>query len=45
MPAEDVVITGIFTANTTTPYKVEYYYQQANGEYPTTATSTDTTRK
>ena len=45
MPAEDVVITGIFTANTTTPYKVEYYYQQANGEYPTIATSTDTTRK
>ena len=45
MPAEDVTITGTFTANTTTPYKVEYYYQQANGQYPTTATSEDTTRK
>ena len=30
MPAEDVEITGSFTANTNTPYKVEHYIKDLN---------------
>ena len=30
MPAEDVEITGGFTANTNTPYKIEHYQQDLN---------------
>ena len=32
MPAQDVVITGRFTANTNTEYKVEHYLQDLDGE-------------
>ena len=30
MPAEDVEITGSFTANTNTPYKIEHYTKDVN---------------
>ena len=30
MPAEDVLITGSFTANTNTPYKIEHYTKDLN---------------
>ena len=30
MPAEDVEITGSFTANTNTPYKIEHYTKDLN---------------
>ena len=34
MPAEDVVLVGSFTANHDTPYRIEYYWQNAeNDEY------------
>ena len=33
MPAEDVVITGSFTANGNTTYKVEHYQEQLNGSF------------
>ena len=44
MPSEDIIITGTFIADTTTPYTVKYYYQQANGLYPTTANVINTSR-
>ena len=34
-------ITGSFTANEDTPYKVEFYYQSADETYPTEPTDTD----
>ena len=41
MPAQDVVITGSFTANTNTAYKVEHYLQDLDGEgYKLTETET-----
>ena len=30
MPASDVVLVGSFTARTNTPYRIEYYWQNAN---------------
>lgn len=42
MPAENVTITGYWTPNTDTQYTVEYYYQNADGTYPTTASATAT---
>ena len=41
MPANDVVITWTFTARNDTNYTVEYYYQQADWEYSSVATSWD----
>ena len=42
MPAEDVNLYGKFTANTDTPYVVEFYLQNDDGStYPTTASATD----
>lgn len=39
MPAENVEITGSFTANTNTPYKVEHYLEDlTEGEYTLTKT-------
>ena len=40
MPAEDVMITGSFTANTNTTYKVEHYLEDLNGS-TYTLTKTD----
>jgi hypothetical protein len=34
-----MVVSGDFVANTDTPYKVEYYYQnEIDGSYPESAT-------
>ena len=38
MPAEDVEITGSFTASGTTPYTVEHYQQALDGSYTLTET-------
>jgi len=36
----DTTVTANWTANTNTAYKVEQYYQAANGTYPSTASAT-----
>lgn len=36
MPLTDVIFKGSFTANTNTPYKVEYYKQNLDGTYNST---------
>ena len=41
MPAENVVITGSFTANSDTGYKVEVYYEH-EGKYSTVPSKTET---
>ena len=41
MPAEAVEITGSFTTNTDTAYKVEHYKQNLDGTYPTEASETE----
>ena len=41
MPAEDVVISGSFTANSDTGYKVEVYYEH-EGKYSTVPSKTET---
>ncbi len=37
MPARDVLFTGHFVTNGTTPYTVEHYLQNIDGTYPDTA--------
>ena len=44
MPASNVVITWTFTARNDTKYTVEYYYQQADGNYLDEPTSKDESR-
>ena len=41
MPASAVEISGTFTANTNTAYKVEYYYQADDGTYGDTTEKID----
>lgn len=40
MPAKDLTLYAKWTPNTDTQYTVEYYYQNADGTYPTTASET-----
>ena len=40
MPDENVTITAQWTAHTNTPYKVEHYFQDINGNYPAEPTQT-----
>lgn len=41
MPDNDVVFVGSFIANDNTPYEVQWYYQNADGSYPTTTSVTE----
>ena len=41
MPAENVVLVGKWTANDNTQYQVQWYYQNADGSYPTTTSVTE----
>ena len=40
MPAENLTLYAKWTPNTDTQYTVEYYYQNADGTYPATASET-----
>ena len=42
MPDNDVTVTGSYTANANTQYKVEHYQQNLDGNYPASPTETDT---
>ncbi len=42
MPAANTTYTATWTANTDTPYTVEHYQQQLDGNYPGAPTDTDT---
>lgn len=41
MPDDDVTLQGEWHANTDTPYTVEWYLEDLNGNYPTTATASE----
>ena len=41
MPDNDVVFVGSFIANDNTHYQVQWYYQNADGSYPTTTSVTE----
>lgn len=42
MPDNDVTVTGSYTANANTQYKVEHYQQNLDGTYPDSPTTTET---
>lgn len=42
MPDNDVTVTGSYTANANTQYKVKHYQQNLDGTYPDSPTTTET---
>jgi hypothetical protein len=41
MPASDMAITAQWRANDDTPYTVEHYFEDLNGNYPATTEEKD----